>query len=52
MHPRRYVRSQIGQRIRLRLTPEVRFEWDNSMEDYDALERALGADEMARCVAP
>lgn len=31
-----YVRSQIGQAIKLRLTPEVRFEYDDT---YDELEK-------------
>lgn len=36
---RRYVRNRIGQALKLRLTPEVRFEHDDSL---DELERVSG----------
>lgn len=31
-HARGYLRSEIGRRIRLRRTPELRFHWDPSLE--------------------
>lgn len=30
-----YVRKQIGQSVTLRLTPEIRFEYDDSLEEAD-----------------
>lgn len=36
---RRYVRTQIGQRVRLRLTPEVRFEYDDSIEEEELVQQ-------------
>ena len=43
-----YVRSQIGQRISLRLTPEVRFEYDDSIEEEELVQQVLGPDEFDR----
>eukprot|EP00775_Hariotina_reticulata_P008047 gene8047-8242_t len=30
-----YVRSRIGQAVRLRLTPEIRFEYDDAYDEFD-----------------
>ncbi|KAI8474520.1 MAG: ribosome-binding factor A-domain-containing protein [Monoraphidium minutum] len=46
-----YVRSQIGQRVRLRLTPEVRFEYDDSAEEEELVQQVLGRDEFDRLAA-
>jgi len=45
-----YVRSQIGQRVRLRLTPQIRFELDNTLEEMEAVEKAIGRDDFQRYV--
>ena len=31
----RYVRKEIGQRVRLRLTPEIRFEYDDYIDEME-----------------
>jgi ribosome-binding factor A len=36
------VRSQIGQRVPLRLTPEVRFEYDDSIEEEELVQQVGG----------
>ncbi|GIL62147.1 hypothetical protein Vafri_16417 [Volvox africanus] len=43
-----YVRRLIGQRVRLRRTPEVRFVYDDSEEEADLVMRVLGRDEVER----
>ncbi|GLC41423.1 hypothetical protein PLESTB_001013000 [Pleodorina starrii] len=43
-----YVRSLIGQRVRLRRTPEVRFVYDDSEEEADLVYRVLGRAEVER----
>lgn len=43
-----YVRSQIGQRVNLRLTPEVRFEYDDSIEEEELVQQVLGQEEYER----
>jgi hypothetical protein len=46
--PCRYVRRLIGQRVRLRRTPEVRFVYDDSEEEADLVERVIGREEVER----
>ena len=36
-----FLRRQIGARIRLRRVPEIRFEFDKSVENQDRIERIL-----------
>ncbi|KXZ51064.1 hypothetical protein GPECTOR_14g5 [Gonium pectorale] len=43
-----YVRRLIGQRVRLRLTPEVRFVYDDSEEEADLVARVIGREEVER----
>ncbi|GLI60957.1 hypothetical protein VaNZ11_003209 [Volvox africanus] len=43
-----YVRRLIGQRVRLRRTPEVRYVYDDSEEEADLVMRVLGRDEVER----
>lgn len=43
-----YVRRRIGQRVQLRLTPEIRFVYDDSEEEADLVERVIGRDEVER----
>lgn len=43
-----YVRGQIGQRVRLRLTPEIRFEYDDSIEEAELVQQVLGPEEYDR----
>lgn len=41
MHAQGFVRSEIGQRIRMRHTPEVTFRLDDSIERGDRINRLL-----------
>ena len=44
VHARRYTRTQIGQRVVLRLTPEIRYEYDDSLDQAEMVGcRAIGA---------
>ncbi|PNW87453.1 hypothetical protein CHLRE_02g145000v5 [Chlamydomonas reinhardtii] len=43
-----YVRRLIGQRVRLRLTPEVRFVYDDAEEEADLVARVIGREEVER----
>lgn len=43
-----YVRHQIGQAVKLRLTPEIRFEYDDSIEEEALIEKVLGPEEVER----
>ncbi|KAG2485160.1 hypothetical protein HYH03_016050 [Edaphochlamys debaryana] len=43
-----YVRRMIGQRVRLRLTPEVRFVYDDSEEEADLVARVIGREDVER----
>jgi ribosome-binding factor A len=36
-----FLRRQIGARVRLRRVPEIRFEFDRSVENQDRIERIL-----------
>jgi ribosome-binding factor A len=38
---RRYLQSQVGKRLKLRYTPELRFELDTSFDQADRMERLL-----------
>ena len=40
-HAKGYLRSEIGARVRLRRTPELRFHWDPSLERGDRIVRLL-----------
>lgn len=40
-HAKGYLRSQIGARVRLRRTPELRFHWDPSLERGERIARLL-----------
>ncbi len=42
------MRRLIGQRVRLRLTPEVRFVYDDSAEEADLVVRVIGREEVER----
>lgn len=46
-----YVRRVLGQRVVLRLTPEIRFEYDDSLEEAELVERVIGAEDVARFTA-
>lgn len=43
-----YVRRQIGSRMNLRMTPEVRFEYDDSMEEADLVAKVIGKEDVER----
>ncbi|KAG2437194.1 hypothetical protein HXX76_005858 [Chlamydomonas incerta] len=43
-----YVRRLIGQRVRLRLTPEIRFVYDDAEEEADLVARVIGREEVER----
>ncbi|KAG1672049.1 hypothetical protein FOA52_008925 [Chlamydomonas sp. UWO 241] len=43
-----YVRREMGSRVPLRLTPEYRFEYDNSADEQELVERVIGAEDVAR----
>ncbi len=36
-----FIRSEIGKRIRLRITPEITFEWDESLEYGQRIETLI-----------
>ncbi|MEH6940461.1 30S ribosome-binding factor RbfA [Bacillus sp. JJ722] len=36
-----FIRSEIGKRIRLRITPEITFEWDESLEYGHRIENLI-----------
>ena len=36
-----FIRSEIGKRIRLRITPEITFEWDESLEYGQRIETVI-----------
>ena len=36
-----FIRSEIGKRIRLRITPEISFEWDESLEYGQRIETLI-----------
>ncbi|MGM9924090.1 MAG: 30S ribosome-binding factor RbfA [Bacillus sp. (in: firmicutes)] len=36
-----FIRSEIGKRIRLRITPEITFEWDESLEYGQRIENLI-----------
>lgn len=40
-HAKGFLRSEIGARVRLRRTPELRFHWDPSLEQGDRITRLL-----------
>ncbi|MEW5305141.1 MAG: hypothetical protein WDW36_007702 [Sanguina aurantia] len=43
-----YVRREIGQRVPMRLTPDIRFEYDDSIEEMELVQKVLGPEEVAR----
>jgi ribosome-binding factor A len=50
-----FLRRQLGQRLRLRRVPEISFQFDESVENQDRIERillALQAEREARGLAP
>jgi ribosome-binding factor A len=44
------VRKEIGQRVRLRLTPEIRFVYDDSLEEMDLVGGCWGVDTLTCCL--
>jgi ribosome-binding factor A len=40
-HAKGYLRSQLGARIRLRRTPDLRFHWDPSLEHGERISELL-----------
>eukprot|EP00195_Chlamydomonas_chlamydogama_P015569 CAMPEP_0202902886 /NCGR_PEP_ID=MMETSP1392-20130828/18653_1 /ASSEMBLY_ACC=CAM_ASM_000868 /TAXON_ID=225041 /ORGANISM="Chlamydomonas chlamydogama, Strain SAG 11-48b" /LENGTH=245 /DNA_ID=CAMNT_0049589745 /DNA_START=273 /DNA_END=1010 /DNA_ORIENTATION=+ len=44
----KYVRREIGQRVTLRLTPEIRFEYDDSLDEMELVQKVIGEDEIKR----
>lgn len=51
--PRRYVRKHIGRTVRLRLTPEIRFILDDSIERSERVRAGAGGERLweRRCTA-
>jgi len=43
-----YTRTQIGQRVTLRLTPEIRFEYDDSLDQAELIQKVIGAQDVER----
>ncbi|KAF5840038.1 ribosome-binding factor A-domain-containing protein [Dunaliella salina] len=43
-----YTRTQIGQRVTLRLTPEIRFEYDDSQDQAELIEKVIGSRDVER----
>jgi len=39
----RFLRRELGRRIRLQHTPELRFHWDESLAEADKIERLLAS---------
>ncbi|WIA35270.1 hypothetical protein OEZ86_003729 [Tetradesmus obliquus] len=46
-----YVRNRIGQALKLRLTPEVRFEHDDSLDELERIQEAIGQEDFDRYLA-
>ncbi len=42
------MRRLIGARVRLRLTPEIRFVYDDAEEEADLVARVIGREEVER----
>lgn len=41
-----FLRKQVGRRVRLQNTPELRFHWDDSLREADKIERLLASVEI------
>eukprot|EP00879_Flechtneria_rotunda_P002238 GHRR01002425.1.p1 GENE.GHRR01002425.1~~GHRR01002425.1.p1 ORF type:complete len:347 (+),score=94.55 GHRR01002425.1:640-1680(+) len=45
-----YVRSRIGQAVRLRLTPEIRFYQDDTLDEMERIQDAIGREDFNRYI--